>query len=382
MPSDHKYKRLDSIRGLAAFSVGIGHAVLCVPFAKESWWSFGILGIFNGYYAVDIFFVLSGFVLTNMVREFSGPTYAAYLGRRLLRLYPPLWIALGIAAVAEMIIAARGWPCRGLSAFGCGFIRRGPPGLYGALRSAFPTDYRLNPVIWSIRVEIEASLAYPLLLFLWRKSAELLRIVMIAAAVLMTCLSRDGFSTPQPHFMLFFVGLPHYLLLFLAGIAVSDYRPSRAIQAKAALSLGGGLMLASGFFFRGHSGIDDVIATASAALLISAVAYRCPVWLGTVLDCKPIRRLGEVSYSYYLLNGLVLWVIARVLARWLTTPKDDLHAMMIFGVLAATAALVGSVVAYAMNRAVERPSISWSRAVEKHILSALTGRAQPTSASA
>lgn len=36
MASGHKYKRLDSLRGLAAISVGAGHALLCVQFAQGS----------------------------------------------------------------------------------------------------------------------------------------------------------------------------------------------------------------------------------------------------------------------------------------------------------------------------------------------------------
>src|SRR5581483_11410349 len=96
----HKYRRLDSLRGLAALSVGVGHAFLCVNFSPHSSWQTAALGVFDGDYAVDLFFVLSGFVLINMVRGFSAAHYAAYLARRLLRLYPLLWASLIIAYVA------------------------------------------------------------------------------------------------------------------------------------------------------------------------------------------------------------------------------------------------------------------------------------------
>ena len=275
--------RLDSIRGLAAFSVGVGHAALLAPFLPDSWVHRVIVAVFNGHYAVDVFFVLSGFVLTNMVREVSGPNYVAYLGRRLLRLYPPLWAGLVLAYAAHAFVSAH-WPCGPLLAQsgGCDFIAKGPVSLYGALRSAFPTSYRIDPVVWSIRVEIEASLFYPFVLVLWRRSSHAWRVAMLAGAVLMTYFSLDGFSTPQPHYMLLFVGLTHFMPLFLAGIAISDYRLAR--HEHAVLAGGIGLLLLCGFFFHNHSGIGDLLSTASAAMLISVAAYQCPSWLGALLD--------------------------------------------------------------------------------------------------
>ena len=381
MSSDHKYKRLDSVRGLAALSVGVGHAALFAPFPAHSLWLASIVGTFNGHYAVDVFFVLSGFVLTNMVREFSAPSYAAYLGRRLLRLYPPLWAALVIAYAAHAFVVARGWSCGGMLQWGCHFVRQGPTGIYGAVKSAFPVDYHLDRVTWSIRVEIEASLVYPLVLVLWRKSSQAWRVVMLAGAILMTLASVDGFSTPQPHYMLLFVGLPHYLLLFITGIAISDYRICRASHANVALAVGICLMLLSGFVFRGHTGIDDLIAAASAAMLISVVAYECPSWLGALLDKRAVLGLGQISYSYYLLNGIVLWVIARMIAGSINVGAHmgSLGALILFCSYAFLAALLGALVAYAMNRTIERPSIRYSRWLEGFILAALNGkvRAQP-----
>jgi len=367
MSSDHKYKRLDSIRGLAALSVGVGHAALFAQFPKQSWWRFGLLGVFNGHYAVDVFFVLSGFVLTNMVREFSGPAYAGYLARRLLRLYPPLWATLIVAYAAQALVTARGWSCGSTLHWGCHFISKGPPRFYGIIKSAFPVDYSLDPVLWSIRVELEASLVYPLVLLLWRRCTNGWRVAIIAGAVLMTCVSVG--SSPQPRYMFFLVGLPHYLLLFIIGIVISDYRISRASHGNVALTVGICIMLVSGFAFRGHSGLDDLIATASAAMLISVATYACPSWLGAVLDNRAILGLGELSYSYYLLNGIVLWVIARMIVGSITVaPAGDLRALVLFSAFAFPAALMSALLSYGMNRAIEKPSIRCGRSVEKYIL--------------
>lgn len=52
---------------------------MCAQFSQGSPWMGVAGGIFNGDYAVDLSFVLSGFVPINMVHDFSGAHYTAYL---------------------------------------------------------------------------------------------------------------------------------------------------------------------------------------------------------------------------------------------------------------------------------------------------------------
>lgn len=53
MASGHKYRRLDSLRGLAALSVGVGHALLCVQLAQGSALQTVVSGVFDGDYALS-----------------------------------------------------------------------------------------------------------------------------------------------------------------------------------------------------------------------------------------------------------------------------------------------------------------------------------------
>jgi peptidoglycan/LPS O-acetylase OafA/YrhL len=145
---------------------------MCVPFARGSAWMSVSGGIFNGDYAVDLFFVLSGFVLINMVHGFSGAHYAAYLGRRLLRLYPPLWATLIVAYLAHAFIAAHAPPCGNLSGWICRLITP-PDSMLAAMLSALPVHCHLDPIAWTVKIEIIASLLYPLVLMIWMKEARL-----------------------------------------------------------------------------------------------------------------------------------------------------------------------------------------------------------------
>ena len=95
----HKYARLDSLRWLAAFAVGMGHSFQSFHYARPHKSPAHFLGttLFNGAYAVDLFFVLSGFVLLNAIDELNFPSYLGYLARRFLRIYPAAWSSLILA---------------------------------------------------------------------------------------------------------------------------------------------------------------------------------------------------------------------------------------------------------------------------------------------
>ncbi len=113
---------LDGLRGLAAIVVVVHHALLTWPalFAQYevpnrgsgTWWlTFTPLHLaWAGREAVVVFFILSGLVL---VLPFLGPrkvgTWPGYLVRRVLRLYPPVAVALVLSAV--LVAASRGTQC-------------------------------------------------------------------------------------------------------------------------------------------------------------------------------------------------------------------------------------------------------------------------------
>ncbi|KQT46809.1 hypothetical protein ASG52_14005 [Methylobacterium sp. Leaf456] len=161
-----RLSQLDALRGVAALSVVLGHLYLAYNGSEAGWVYRTALSPFvSGTMAVVLFFVLSGFVLSLPYAAGRGRSYPAFAVGRLIRLYPPVIVFVLISAAIGYLI--HGQPS--------------PDGLRRAFRMwdeqvswlnvaahllalGFPADsIRLNPPIWSLIVEIRASLAFPLL---------------------------------------------------------------------------------------------------------------------------------------------------------------------------------------------------------------------------
>jgi peptidoglycan/LPS O-acetylase OafA/YrhL len=94
----HRYKALDGLRGVAALMVVAFHIRWTNHFIE---WD----GVRNGFLAVDLFFMLSGFVLAN-TRLASVGDYKEFLIRRLFRLYPLHLATLAVLVFIELVKAA------------------------------------------------------------------------------------------------------------------------------------------------------------------------------------------------------------------------------------------------------------------------------------
>ncbi|RZL00360.1 MAG: acyltransferase [Rubrivivax sp.] len=102
-----RYLGLQAGRGLAACLVVLHHIsgklVHAQPEAPLFWGGFFDVG----WVGVDFFFVLSGFIIAHTLS--SRPTASDFLVRRLIRIYPPFWVAFGVTLlVAVMLPSLRG----------------------------------------------------------------------------------------------------------------------------------------------------------------------------------------------------------------------------------------------------------------------------------
>src|SRR5262245_48025050 len=101
-----RFALLNYLRGVAALWVFAHH----LAWARDEVTAPGF--ILRGYLGVPMFFVISGYCLAAAARQARdrGDSTVTFLTRRLLRIYPPLWAALGLAVAVYAVGPSMGWP--------------------------------------------------------------------------------------------------------------------------------------------------------------------------------------------------------------------------------------------------------------------------------
>lgn len=276
---------------------------------------------FNGNAAVELFFVLSGFVMGIGLDRITPTIYARFLARRAIRLIPPI-IAAGVVL----------------------WLLRNPISREQAIGHMLLTDISFNGALWSIRVELLACLFYPALLVLSRMipmTAQIAFAALLTYAQLRAPIFTVDFGWGQ------FNTLPH---LFFIGTLVPTV-------GKKAVSLFGrpGLVLSALIWFipwRDQTLWVTCAVPVAAGYVVAWVAYREPALLRHTV----CRHLGRISYSLYVLH-------IPVISWWMNTylPGNSPHDK--FAVLLGEVIPTSIIAATLFYYAVERPSIRLARTV-------------------
>lgn len=345
---------LTGIRALAAFWVVLFHfrvelvALLpglrpMLPFAAA------------GRVGVDLFFVLSGFILAynyaDRFRTVRRGAYGRFLWLRLARIYPVHLVTLGalVAVVAGM--RAVGMPAN-------------PPGMYTAeavvsnllLVNAWPgMSLTWNYPAWSISAEWFAYLLFPFAaLLLARVRSARAALVGAAAALAVMYGVFVAFPTGWP----FPAPLVRIGAEFLAGMLLwaalrHGFGRRWGWSLIAAVTFAGIIAVGTALEAAGYNAIWVVPLL---ALLIVAVA-RGTGWLSRWLGSRHMVFFGQVSYALYMTHALCQLALTRVL------PPDAYAGsglLVRLGVVAAyTAVIMG--VAVGVYKLVEIPSREWMR---------------------
>ena len=314
----------------------------------------------GGFAGVDIFFVISGFLITGIVVDDvrSGAfSFRAFYARRMRRLGPALAVVV-------------------LATLGAGILLLLPEDLMALARSAlaamafvaniffeqtvaasyFAPATNTIPLLhlWSLGVEEQFYLAWPVALVIaarWLSPRQLLAMALLVAAGSLLLSQHEVGSDP----MRGYYGLPSRVFELLAGAAVAfavraaASPPRRAVRE--ALALVGAGAVAFSLAFVGEDGFPGLAAlpvTVGTALVLVAGAGGA-TFVGRVLSLRLLVGIGLISYSLYLWH----WPILAFL-RYLF---PVLSPAMAIGAVVATFVL--SIASY---RLVERPArrAGWS----------------------
>jgi len=294
------FRTLDGIRGIAATIVMTRHL-------PEM---FGRLTFPRCYLAVDLFFVLSGFVIANAygARLASGMGLAEFMRIRFIRFFPfyILAFAFGIAALAlELSLpGARAWTAPGLIAalvFGA-FLLPTP----FAPQSAF---YPINLPCWSLGFELAVNGLYAAIQR-WLSTPVLLAVIAISAlGVLRYCLYFGGmnYGDGWPDFA---AGAARVCYSFFAGVLVWRMRGDRRVSTAGALAVG--LVVAAILLAQTAAMPFDLVMVLAGFPLI--------VWLAARVEpgkaVAPVFiNLGLASYGVYAVHTPVGQIIERLASK-------------------------------------------------------------------
>ena len=310
----------------------------------------GLPFVSGGYVGVDVFFVLSGFLITGLlVREFERTgtvSLASFYARRARRLLPAAAVCLFVTvAISALVLPPLRVP--DVSADGVAAA------LYVSnLRFAFQaTDYLQSEIApspllhyWSLGVEEQFYLVWPaLLLLVARGGGAVARRVAIPAvglgvASLLLSLWLTNANAPWA-----FYSLPTWAWELGIGalLAVGATRFVRMPARYSAAALWGGLaLIALSAVVIGTStpfpGVAAILPTVGAALVILAGSAGSATRARSPLDIRPLRFLGKISYSLYLWHWPLLVLPAAALGVALSLPAMLALAALAIPIAAAS----------------------------------------------
>jgi peptidoglycan/LPS O-acetylase OafA/YrhL len=299
------------LRFAAALLVVLYHAARHVEASgADPGWLFS-LGHAVGFAGVDIFFVISGFIMVHTTRDQAGGEAAGtFLRRRVARIYSGYWPFFLLA------LALTAW------------IRPERLGEVGLVASAtlWPTGERILPVSWTLTYEMIFYLGFTVLLLLrpanryrWLAAA----LVAILAWSSWSFFVRDDWAPGRLETMglaAAYLTSP-FLAEFLAGAVAARWlqrRPTGAgwvfLLTGTALFLTGGwinVALFDGRIDLGYSTLYRVLAFGPASLLILVGLVRLE-HRGRVAPEALSVALGGSSYALYLSHTLLFWALAHL----------------------------------------------------------------------
>lgn len=301
-----KYRaEIDGLRAIAVLPVILFHA--------------GVTQLSGGYVGVDIFFVISGFLITGILsREIEGGNFSllGFYERRARRILPALFVVLATTSVlGALILLPYELEFLGRSLIAVVFFVSNV--LFWQESNYFAASAEFNPLLhtWSLGVEEQYYILFPIFLWMvwrWRKKSvvPLIGLLTVLSFGLAEYLSTE---MPSANFYL----LPTRAWELLAGSLAALYllhRPTltgHLADAVGVLGLAG--ILVSIFAYdaatRFPSAWTLVPVLGTVGILVSASPQ---TWVGKLLSYRPFVGIGLISYSAYLWHQ-PLFAFARIL---------------------------------------------------------------------
>jgi peptidoglycan/LPS O-acetylase OafA/YrhL len=330
--------RLDiqGLRAIAVVSVVLFHAFPGLPP--------------GGYVGVDIFFVISGYLITGiLVRDLLAGRFsiARFYARRIRRLFPALLIVLIFCFVTGyVLLTPQQFEELGHTAISTAFFVSNLD--FWRLTGYFSENAAEKPLLhtWSLAVEEQFYIFFPLFLYaVWRLSPRAIPAVLAVAFVVAAILG-EWMLQSHPLLSYFFSPARAFELLIGCVVATTTFAFLRDPRIRNAVSFAGLAGLGAAFILYSAEtpfpGVAALLPCLGAALVIAAGCEGRSA-AGRLISTAPFQFFGNLSYSLYLWHWPLL-AFARNLFGFDFTP-----------VIAGSAAVLAVLFAWLSYRFVERP---------------------------
>lgn len=299
----NRLEELDGLRGVAAFMVFLSHVIglLVVTDFVFIYQNSPARIISDGAAAVDIFFVLSGFVLSlPFIDAGKKINYFTFVVKRVFRLYPTYWTCLILTIILNYFFnrSALNHLSDWAKTLWVNEITRDD--ILGHFPLIMKTDFHvIVPVAWTLAIEMKMSIILPIFIFFLQKWNGLVsQVVLLSISLILSNLS----------------GKFEFLPLFIVGLVLSkNWRTFEVIKNFSNLKLLLLFILAIALIgnrfimpFNHNPHFYSLITALGAALIILIAIYGGGV--NKALKLPAVDFIGKISYSFYLYHLPILLV--------------------------------------------------------------------------
>lgn len=322
----YSYRRdIDGLRALAVLPVVLGHA--------------GLAGFSGGFVGVDVFFVISGYLITGILaRELAAGQFSLlnFYERRARRILPALFVMLVACFVGGYLILTPE-ALEGLGqATGATLLFMSNMWFWASTGDYFGTAAELEPLLhtWSLAVEEQFYIFFPLILWAIAARGRRSMIFVVAALSVVSFIASLWATSRAPEMNFYFaatraweLGLGALLALAVGTRALEAPVGARNILRDVAGLVGLALIIGPIVFY------DSQIPFPGMAAVPPCLGAVLILWSGTVsgglagriLGWAPFVWIGLISYSLYLWHWPVQ-VFYRVMGNTLHLSLPDIFA--------------------------------------------------------
>jgi peptidoglycan/LPS O-acetylase OafA/YrhL len=346
--------QLDGLRGVAIGLVVIHHYIYQMHPSMPDALSSILIPIAGwGWSGVDLFFVLSGFLIGGILvdEKESENYYSTFYIRRAFRILP-IYLLMVVLGFLLFSLGERGGAHLG------GLSSPAPWGYYFTFTQNFYFARHSNimsylQITWSLAVEEQFYLTLPLLVRKVNKE-KLLAVALGMAvffAVLRSALYGAGYLNAMQAYVLPFCRFDSLFIGVACALLVRSPKPYAWIQKRPRVLTGAALVLGASFLFMSHYLWSKnmplhtvgftVVALFYAALMLLVLANPEGL-LSRALRYPALMKLGTISYCVYLIHGSVILLIDKLLQLGFHISEAEQWAATLLGAAATFLLAQGS----------------------------------------